>query len=119
VTVKVTGWPAVGEAGVYERPTVTLVPTVTLAVAVLSATLAVTSASRFVVNDACASPLLFVVAELAESVPAVVVNVTGMPGSRLPEASSTEAVMVTVPPLDGTREGDADSVTAFAEAAPI
>jgi hypothetical protein len=119
VTVSVTGWSTIGDVGAADSEMLFEVAALIVAVAVFEPAAAVTVAVRFVVNCTRASPVLSVFATLAESVPAVVLNVTGIPTRRLPFVSSTVAINATVPPLGGTVDGDAVSARLFAAAAPI
>ena len=72
---------------------------------------AVTVVAPLVTSSTVASPFAFVVACVADNVPAVVEKLTGTLASLLPLASSTTAVSVTVPPLGGTVDGFALSAT--------
>jgi hypothetical protein len=86
----------VGVVGVVEVPT----PTFAVTVAVCA-----------VVNVDEATPPLSVFATAALSVPAVVVNVTGMPGIKAPFRSKTVAEIVVEPPRAGTVAGVALTTT--------
>ena len=71
------------------------------------------------VNSVCALPPESVKASDADSVPPVVVNVTGIPLSVFPLTSATAAVIVDLPPSDETVVGFALTTTRPTAAAPI
>ena len=104
-TVKLVGVPA----AICPVGGVTLMPvrglSVTVAVAVLPAALAVTVASWDVVNVVAAVPLESVMTVPGLTVPLVVVNVTGTAASPTPLTSSTRADTVLGPPEHGSACG--------------
>ena len=80
---------------------------------------AVTVASRLVVMVVVASPWLLVTTTVDDNVPAVDVNETETPESRLPSASKTTASSVLVPPEAGTFDGLAVRLIEPAAAPPM
>jgi hypothetical protein len=81
-------------------------------------TVAVTVAGWNVVKTVSATPFASVVTVGADSVPAVVANVTGAALSAFPLMSTTFAAMVLAPPVAGSDVGLADTFTRPTAAAP-
>jgi hypothetical protein len=81
-------------------------------------TFAVTVAVCAVVSVVDATPVASVLTTPALSVPAVVVNVTGMVDMRLPLTSNTVAEIVDEPPSEGTVAGVALTITFCTPAEP-
>ena len=79
---------------------------------------AVTVALASVVSRVLASPFPSVISRVDESVPAVVLNVTGMPGTGLPPRLTALAMTSTVPPVAGTDPALDRTVTVSTVAAP-
>ena len=119
VTVSVTGVLIAVDVGDTATAMLLAAETLTVVVAVFEPALTVTVAVRFVVNVTLALPLASVIATVDDSVPAVVLNVTGTPTRRFPFASSAVAISVTVPPVDGTFDGEAETTTVLTFAPPI
>ena len=92
--------------------------TVTVTVAVLPATLAVTIVCRLAVRDVLATPLASVETDPEPSCPLSAVKVTGTPGMPAPLVSSTRAEISVVPPFGGSTDGDALTSTRSAAAVP-
>ncbi len=90
----------------------------TVTVAVLPATFAVTIVVRVAVRLVLATPLESVVADPAPSCPWSAVKLTGTPGSPAPVTSSTRAAISVVPPDGGSTPGVAVSSTRSAAAVP-
>ena len=95
-----------------------MVVTRTVVVAETLPTVAVTVASRVVVNCVRASPLPSVMTLESRRAPALVPKVTGTPGSRWLFSPVATARISTVPPLGPTALGVAVTVSCDAAAAP-
>src|SRR5688572_3995416 len=124
LTVSVAGCPAFGVSGLIESETLfgnadrmVIVPV--RAPSPLPALAVTVDSATADVKVTRATPLSSVVAETAESEPALALNTTGIPAMLLPTPSTTAALMVDDPPPDGSVVGDALSVSAAAFAAPI
>ena len=109
----------VGAVSVTEIFDLSVTLTVPESAALAPPELAVTVAAAFVVSCVMASPLLFDTTVVCESVPAVVLKLTGTPSSPLPCASCTFAVIVAVPPDADSACGFAVTAMWLAPAAPI